>query len=162
MDIQPTKEKKKKKVSKKRAYEINRRRESVLKNSDADKLDNLLAPSVVPLLTHSAPGSRRGSVTEIENIMEAEDPHSDEEDNEKTEDLWKHTLPIAVMESAWKTKSRRASIRRRSSGVSEEDTKATLDRLRMEKTANVFKTKNDEKPKFFWDKPADEVNKPEP
>ena len=106
MDIKPTNEKKKKKVSKKRANEINRRQASVLKNSDADQSDNLLAPSVVPLLTHSAPGSRRGSVTEasyIENIREADEPHSDAEDNEKTEDLWKQTLPIDVMESAWKT-----------------------------------------------------------
>ena len=63
MDIKPTKEKKKKKVSKKRANEIHRRRASVLRNSDRDQPENLLVPTDVLLLTQSAPGSRRESGT---------------------------------------------------------------------------------------------------
>ena len=177
MDIKPTKEKKKKKVSKKREYEINRRRTSVLKTIDSD---NLLVPEHIPLVTHSAPGSRRGSISEssdIQVIKESEEEsemivknklvrnafkHSVEENIGEMEDLWKHTLPIAVMENTWKNKARRASMRRKSSGVSEDDAKAALDKLRMEKTANVFKKKNVDNPKFFWDEVKPESDKAEP
>ena len=162
MDIKPNKEKKKKKVSKKRAQEINRRRESVLTHIDSE---NLLIPSPAHFVTHSAPGSRRGSLTEASDkdiTKESEEdlvdngtrnvlPHSDTEDDGGMSDLWKHTLPIAIVESAWKHKTRRASTRRRSSEVSESDAKAVLDRLRMEKAVNVMKKKNVENPKFFWD-----------
>ena len=168
MDIKPTKEKKKKKVSKKRATELNRRRESVLRNGDSDQSENLLAPSLLSFATHSAPGSRRGSVSEssdTEIIREGEeDAQSDDETTKRTDDLWKHTLPVAVIENTWKTKARRASTRRRSSGVAEADAIATLDKLKMEKIANAFKTKTAGNPKFFWDddKPAGEVPIPEP
>ena len=169
MDIKPTKERKKKKVSKKREHEINRRRASLFKESDAQNTEGLLVPPLLPFVTHSAPGSRRGSVSELsdkEIIKESEEdqlesvnkvvrnafqPDKTAEDIGGMEDLWKHTLPIAVMENTWKNKTRRASMRRRSSGVSEEDAKAALDRLRMEKTVNVMKKKNVDNPKFFWD-----------
>ena len=159
MDIKPTKERKKKKVSKKREHEINRRRASLFKESDAQNTEGLLVPTLSPLVTYSAPSSRRGSVSELsdkELIKESEEdqlesvnkvvrnafqPHKTGEDIGGMEDLWKHTLPIAVMENTWKNKTRRASMRRRSSGVSEEDAKAALDRLRMEKTVNVMKRK---------------------
>ena len=181
MDIKPTKEKKKKKVSKKRANEIHRRRASVLRNSDRDQSENLLVPKDVPLLTQSAPGSRRESGTElsdIETFKEAEEdkednfkrveksshPQNEDGSNVKMEDLWKQTIPIAIIENTWKAKARRGSMRRRSSGGSESDAKAALDKLRIEKTVNVIKKKTTNKPTFFWDeiKANDEADKPEP
>ena len=181
MDIKPTKEKKKKKVSKKRADEIHRRRASVLRNSDTDKSENLLVPSDVPLLTQSAPGSRRESGTElsdIETFKEAEedkednidrvekssDPQNEDRSNVEIEDLWKQTIPIAMIENTCKAKARRGSMRRRSSGGSESDAKAALDKFRIEKTVNVIKKKTTNKPTFFWDeiKASDEADKPEP
>ena len=177
MDVKPTKEKKRKKVSKKRAHEISRRRESVLKNVDMGNNENLLLPSPATMVTHSAPGSKRGSIVEafgIEMIKESEEcilqfvnnksiTGSDDENVVGIEDLWKHTLPIAVVENTWKNKARRASMRRRSS-IGESDTRAELDKLRMEKTVNIIKKKNVENPKFFWDdvKPIDNLDKPAP
>ena len=70
MDIKPTKEKKKKRVSKKRADEIHRRRESVL-------------PSDVPLPTQSASGSWQESGTELCNIEVLNEAEKDNEDNSK-------------------------------------------------------------------------------
>ena len=161
MDIKPTKEKKKKKVTKKREIEISRRRSSVLRNPSDDDTEGLLAPTQQNLLTHSAPGSRRGSVSEEPLKEEVE---SEGENENRSDVLWDKTLPVAVIENAWKRKSRMSNVRRRSSGTSELDVKSTLDRLRMEKTVNIFKMKNeDDKKKFFWDseKSAD-LSEPEP
>ena len=52
----------------------------VLSNGDTDQSETLLVPSVVPLLTQSAPGSGGESATElsdIETIKEAEDDKAD-------------------------------------------------------------------------------------
>ena len=157
MDIKPTKEKKKKRVTKQRADELNRRRESFLQNFEQDD-DSLLSSSKQCFTINSNTGSRRGSG---EGVEEEEEPVvSDEDTAERGEDLWMTALPVAVSESSWRSKTRRASSRRRSSGLSDEDIKATLvDKLRMEKVANAFKVKDGCSPKYFWD---DEDDTPKP
>ena len=170
MEIKPSKEKKKKKGSKKRGHEI-RRWSSVMQNAEAELSKHLLAPSAIPFATHSAPGSQRGSLadlSEIETIKEPEEEsvetikklschNSEELSNIGMDDLWKHTLPIALIESTntGKTKSRRGSIRRRSSGGSEADTMAAV---------NSVKRKSDACPQFFWDdvKESNDSSKREP
>ena len=59
MDIRPTREKKKTKVSKKSAHEIHRIRASVRRNGDADQPVILVIPTVVPLFNQSAPVLQR-------------------------------------------------------------------------------------------------------
>ena len=156
MDIKPTKEKKKKRVTKQRADELNRRRESFLQNFEQDD-ESLLSSPKQCFTINSRAGSRRGSG---EGVEEEEEPVSDEDTAERGEDLWMTALPVAMSESSWRSKTRRASSRRRSSGLSDEDIRATLvDKLRMEKVANAFKVKDGCSPKYFWD---DEDDTPKP
>ena len=156
MDIKPTKEKKKKRVTKQRADELNRRRESFLQNFEQDD-ESLLSSPKQCFTINSTAGSRRGSGEVVE---EEEEPVSDEDTAERGEDLWMTALPVAMSESSWRSKTRRASSRRRSSGLSDEDIRATLvDKLRMEKVANAFKVKDGCSPKYFWD---DEDDTPKP
>jgi len=80
-----------------------------------------------------------------------EDYNSDGEKIELGEqDLWKCTQPITVIkEISRKMKSRRASERRRSSDLSDSDTK---DLIRLQRTVNVMKgEKRASNAQFFWD-----------
>ena len=80
-----------------------------------------------------------------------EDYNSDGEKIELGEqDLWKCTQPITVIkEISRKMKSRRASERRRSSDLSDSDTK---DLIRLQRTVNVMKgERKASNAQFFWD-----------
>ena len=80
-----------------------------------------------------------------------EDYNSDGEKIELGElDLWKCTQPITVIKDiSRKMKSRRASERRRSSEMSDSDTK---DLIRLQRTVNVMKgEKRASNAQFFWD-----------
>ena len=80
-----------------------------------------------------------------------EDYNSDSEKIELGElDLWKCTQPITVIKDiSRKMKSRRASERRRSSELSDSDTK---DLIRLQRTVNVMKgEKRSSNAQFFWD-----------
>ena len=93
-----------------------------------------------------------------------EDYNSDSERIELGEqDLWKCTQPITVIKDiSRKMKSRRASERRRSSELSDSDTK---DLIRLQRTVNVMKgEKRASNAQFFWDEFApnntDQTNAP--
>ena len=80
-----------------------------------------------------------------------DDYNSDSEKIELGElDLWRCTQPITVIKDiSRKMKSRRASERRRSSELSDSDTK---DLIRLQRTVNVMKgERRASNAQFFWD-----------